>query len=83
MTRCCEATANEALIEAIKLNDIATTARVDMQAEVNRAAEQARGLAKPGPRKTNLKSCTAASRSLATAQEQETKHPHLSPSKPA
>jgi hypothetical protein len=26
VTRCCEAIANEALIEAIKLNDIATTA---------------------------------------------------------
>ncbi|XP_066360009.1 uncharacterized protein [Miscanthus floridulus] len=35
VTRRCEATANEALIDAIRCNDIATNARVELQ-EVNR-----------------------------------------------
>ena len=36
VTRRCEATANEALIDAIRCNDIATNARVELQEEVNR-----------------------------------------------
>jgi hypothetical protein len=35
VTRHCEATANEALIDAIRCNDIATNARVELQEEVN------------------------------------------------
>jgi hypothetical protein len=36
VTRRCEATANEALIDAIRCNDIATNARVELQEQVNR-----------------------------------------------
>ena len=32
----CEATANEALIDAIRCNDVANNARVELQEEVNR-----------------------------------------------
>jgi hypothetical protein len=34
-TRRCEATANEALIEALSCNDIANNARVELQEELN------------------------------------------------
>jgi hypothetical protein len=43
-TRRCEATTNEALIDAIRCNDVANNARVELQEEVNRTKRVAQGM---------------------------------------
>jgi hypothetical protein len=45
-TRRCEATANEALIDALHYNDIANNARVELQEEVNRTKRVAKSVCK-------------------------------------